>query len=103
MGVNRVNEINWVIGVNLVIGVNGVIGVIVIMRVIGVNSVIWVNGVIKVNGLIRANGTNQNESHEMIINGFQVRKINKIRNVNFGLRYGKPSSALRTKLGCLPS
>ena len=31
------------------------------------------------------------------INGFQVRKINEIRNVIFGLRYGKPSSASRSK------
>ena len=44
----------------------------------------------------------QNNSYEITINGFQVRKINEIRNVIFDLRYGKPSSALRPKLGCLP-
>ena len=36
----------------------------------------------------------QNNSYKISINGFQVRKINEIRNVIFGLRYGKPSSAL---------
>ena len=45
----------------------------------------------------------QNNNYEITINGFQVRKINEIRNVLFGLRYGKPSSALRPKLGCSPS
>ena len=45
----------------------------------------------------------QNYSYEITINGFQVRKISKIRNVIFGLRYGKPSSSLRPKLGCSPS
>ena len=45
----------------------------------------------------------QNNSYEITINGFQVRKINEIRNEIFGLRYGKPSSALRPKLGCSPS
>ena len=45
----------------------------------------------------------QNNSYEITINGFQVRKINEIRNVIFGFRYGKPSSALRPKLGCSPS
>ena len=40
-----------------------------------------------------------NNSYEITINGFQVRKINEIRNVIFGLRYGKPSLALRQKLG----
>ena len=30
----------------------------------------------------------QNNSYEITINGFQVRKINAIRNVIFGLRYG---------------
>ena len=45
----------------------------------------------------------QNNSYEIIIDGFQVRKINEIRNGIFGLRYGKPSSALRPKLGCSPS
>ena len=45
----------------------------------------------------------QNDSYEITINGFQVRKINEIRNVIFGLRYGKPSSELRPKLGCSPS
>ena len=45
----------------------------------------------------------QNDSYETTINSFQVRKINEIRNIIFGLRYGKPSSALRSKLGCSPS
>ena len=45
----------------------------------------------------------RNNSYEITINGFQVRKINEIRNVIFGLRYGKPSSAFRPKLGCSPS
>ena len=45
----------------------------------------------------------QNNCYEITINGFQVRKINEIRNIIFGLRYGKPSSALRPKLGCSPS
>ena len=40
----------------------------------------------------------QNNSYDITINGFQVRKINEIRNLIFGLRYGKPSSALRPKL-----
>ena len=44
-----------------------------------------------------------NNSYEITINGFQVRKINEIRNVIFGLLYGKPFSALRPKLGCSPS
>ena len=42
----------------------------------------------------------QNNSYEITINVFQVRKVNEIRNV---IRYGKPSSALRPKLGCSPS
>ena len=45
----------------------------------------------------------QNNSYEITMSGFQVRKVNEIRNVIFGLRYGKPSSALRPKLGCSPS
>ena len=45
----------------------------------------------------------QNDSYEITINGFQVRKVNEIRDVIFDLRYGKPSSALRPKLGCSPS
>ena len=45
----------------------------------------------------------QNNSYEITIYGFQVRKRNEKRNVIFGLRYGKPSSALRPKLGCSPS
>ena len=45
----------------------------------------------------------QNDSYEITINGFQVRKINEIRKVIFGVHYGKPSSALRPKLGCSPS
>ena len=45
----------------------------------------------------------QNDSYEIAVNGFQVRKINEIIIVIFGLRYGKPSSALRLKLGCSPS
>ena len=44
----------------------------------------------------------QNDSYEITINGYQVRKINEIRNVIFGLCYGKPSSSLRPKLGCSP-
>ena len=39
----------------------------------------------------------QNNSYEITINGFQVKKINEIRNVIFGLHYGKPSLALRPK------
>ena len=35
----------------------------------------------------------QNKSYEITINGYRVRKINEIRNVIFGFRYGKPSSA----------
>ena len=34
----------------------------------------------------------QNNSYEKTIDGFEVRKINEIRNVIFGLRYGKPLS-----------
>ena len=49
------------------------------------------------------NSYNQNDSYEIAINGFQVRKIRVIRNAIFGLRYDKPSSALRPKLGCSPS
>ena len=45
----------------------------------------------------------QINSYEITINGFRVRKINEIRNVIFGLRHWKPSSALRPKLGCSPS
>ena len=45
----------------------------------------------------------QNDSYEITVNGFQVRKINEVINVIFGLRYGKPSSALRPKLGCSSS
>ena len=44
--------------------------------------------------------SHQNDSYEISINRFQVRKINEIVNVIFGLRYGEPSSALRPKLGC---
>ena len=44
----------------------------------------------------------QNSSNEITINGFQIRKINELRNVIFGLRYGKPSAALRPKLECSP-
>ena len=32
----------------------------------------------------------QNNSYEITIIGFQVRKINEIRNIIFGPRYGKP-------------
>ena len=32
----------------------------------------------------------QSDSCEIAINGYQVRKINKTRNITFGLRYGKP-------------
>ena len=45
----------------------------------------------------------RNNSYEITIDGFQVRNINEIRNVIFGLRYEKPSSALRPKLGYSPS
>ena len=45
----------------------------------------------------------RNNSYEITINGYQVRKINKIRNIIFGLSYGKPSSVLRSKLECSPS
>ena len=45
----------------------------------------------------------QNNSYQITLNGFQVLKINEIRDVIFGLRYGKPSSALWLKLGCSPS
>ena len=45
----------------------------------------------------------QNNYYEITMKGYQVRKINEIKNVIFGLRYGKPSSALRPKLGCSPS
>ena len=41
----------------------------------------------------------QNDSYEITINGFQVRKINEMINVIFGLRYGKPSSALKPHWG----
>ena len=34
----------------------------------------------------------QNNSYEITINGFQVRKIHEIRTLIFGLRYGRPSS-----------
>ena len=37
----------------------------------------------------------QNDSYEITKNGFQVRNIDEIRNVIFGLRYGKPSSVIR--------
>ena len=42
----------------------------------------------------------RNNSYEITINGYQIRKINEIRN---GLRYGKPFSSLRPKLGCSQS
>ena len=45
----------------------------------------------------------QNNSYEITTNGFQVGKINEIRNVIFSLHYGKSSSALRPKLGYSPS
>ena len=45
----------------------------------------------------------QNNSYEITINGYQVRKVNEIRKVIFGLCCGKPSSALRSNLGCSPS
>ena len=35
----------------------------------------------------------QKNNYEITINGFQVRKINEIRNIILGLSYGKPSSA----------
>ena len=40
----------------------------------------------------------QIDKYEITINGFQVRKVNAIGNVIFGLRYGKPSSALGCSL-----
>ena len=50
---------------------------------------------------IRINGKlGQNDSYEITVSGYQVRKTNEIRNVIFGLRYRKPASALRPKLGC---
>ena len=45
----------------------------------------------------------QNNSYEITINGFQVRKINEIRDIIFGLRYEKPSLALMPKLAYSPS
>ena len=45
----------------------------------------------------------QNDICKITINGFQVRKINEIGNVIFGLCYGKPFSALRPKFGYSPS
>ena len=45
----------------------------------------------------------QNNSYEITINGYQIRKINEISIVIFGLSCGKPSSALRPKLECSPS
>ena len=47
--------------------------------------------------LLAKNIGNQNNSYEVTINAFQVKKIDEIRNVIFGLRYGKPSSALSTR------
>ena len=44
----------------------------------------------------------RNNSYEMTINGFQVRKINEIKKRNFRSLLRKPSSALRPKLGCYP-
>ena len=35
----------------------------------------------------------QNDSYEITIDGFQVRKINEMINVIFGLHHEKPSSA----------
>ena len=49
----------------------------------------------------------QNNSYEININGFQVRRINETINVFFGLRYGNSSSALlilsSTQLGEHPN
>ena len=42
----------------------------------------------------------KHNSYEITINGFHVRKINEIRNVIFSLRYERPFSVLRPKLGC---
>ena len=49
------------------------------------------------------NQFSQNDSYKTTINDYQVRIISKIRNVIFGLCNGKPSSALRPKLGCSTS
>ena len=49
------------------------------------------------------NISDQNDSYEITINGFKVRKRNEMINVILGLPYGKPSSALRPKLGCSPT
>ena len=46
----------------------------------------------------RSSTLNQNNSYDISINGFQVRKISEVRKVLFGLRYGKPFSASRPKL-----
>ena len=45
----------------------------------------------------------QNNSFGITITGYQVRKMNKIRNVIYGLHYGKPPLVLRPNLGCSPS
>ena len=59
----------------------------------------------KIEILVRILSTHydQNNSYEITMSGYQARKINEIRNVIFKLRYGKPSLALRPKLGCSPS
>ena len=45
----------------------------------------------------------QSNSYEITMYGYQASRINEIRNVIFGLHYGKPSLALRPRLGCSPS
>ena len=45
----------------------------------------------------------QNDSYEMTMNGFQVRKEKKKETRFSVFAKRKPSSALRPKLGCLPS
>ena len=40
----------------------------------------------------------QNDRYEITINGFQVRNINEMRDIIFGLRYGKPYSAQGTSI-----
>ena len=43
----------------------------------------------------------QNNSHETSINGYQVRKINEIRNTIFGL--WETFLSVNSELGCSPS
>ena len=41
----------------------------------------------------------QNNSYEITISGFQVRKINEIRNVIFGPRYGETFLSVKAEVG----